>query len=330
MDIRNIRELKQTATQRLQTARDAKKIILIYAGIITVLSLVTTVICYWLDSQISQQGGLSNMGTRTLLSTVNTVLPIVSNLAILCLELGFIAATIRISRGLFTSAQTLRAGMPRFWAMIRAGLYMLATYFMACIGSFYLAAMIFVLTPLSREATAILEPVIASATGSTLVLEEAVVMQVADAMIPMFVLFAVLCAAAVIPMSYRYRMVNFVLLDKPHLGAMAAIRESRRMMYRNRFTLLKLDLSLWWYYVLAMIASAICYGDALLPMLGIALPFSPGVAYFLFYGLYLAVQFAIYWFFRNQVGVTYALAYEALKPKEENTGGVVLGNIFQT
>ena len=100
MDIHNIRQLKQTALKRLETARDADKIILIYAGIITALSLVTTVICYWLDGQIAQQGGLSNMGTRTLLSTLNTVIPMVSNFAILCLELGFLAATIRIGRGL--------------------------------------------------------------------------------------------------------------------------------------------------------------------------------------------------------------------------------------
>lgn len=329
MDIRNIRQLKQTAQARLDNARNADKIVLIYAGIITVLSLVVTAICYWLDSQISLQGGLSNMGKRTILSTLNLALPLISNFVIMCLELGFLAAMIRISRGLFTSEQTLRAGMSRFWAMIRAGLYMVANYCITGIGSFYLAAMIFVFTPLSKGATAILEPLVANIQNGTLVLENAVAMELAQAMIPMFILFGILYAAAVIPMMYQYRMVNYVLLDKPHMGAMAAIRASKLMMHRNRFALFKLDLSLWWYYGLALAVSLLCYGDMLLPLIGVTLPFSQDVSYFLFYGLYLAAQFALYWFFRNRVGVTYALAYEALKPKEEDSDGVVLGNIFQ-
>ena len=64
-------------------------------------------------------------------------------------------------------------------------------------------------------------------------------------------------------------------------------------------------------------------------MLGVELPVSDTVAFFAFYVLYLAVSFAILFFLRNRVEVTYALAYDAVKPKEEQSGGVVLGNIFQ-
>ena len=64
-------------------------------------------------------------------------------------------------------------------------------------------------------------------------------------------------------------------------------------------------------------------------MLGITLPWSADVSYFLFFALYLAAQFAIYYFLRNPVDVTYALAYDAIKPEEKQDGGVVLGNIFQ-
>ena len=58
------------------------------------------------------------------------------------------------------------------------------------------------------------------------------------------------------------------------------------------------------------------------------LPWSGDVSYFLFYGLYLAATLALVYFLRNRVDVTYALAYEALRPKEKETSGVVLGNIF--
>jgi hypothetical protein len=64
-------------------------------------------------------------------------------------------------------------------------------------------------------------------------------------------------------------------------------------------------------------------------MLGIALPVSEVVSFFGFYVLYLLTSFVILFYLRNRVEVTYALAYAAVKPKEESSGGVVLGNIFQ-
>lgn len=330
MDIRNIRELKNTAAQRLEAARDAKRIILIYACIITAASLLVTVICYCLSLKISQSGGLSNMGTRTFLSTLETVLPIVLNLAILCLELGFVAAMIRISRGLYTSPQTLRAGMPRFWAAVRCSLLLSMRYLAVVLGCFYLATMIYALTPLSNAAVEILMPYVSEMTtlDSSIVIDNATALQLADAMIPLLMIFGVLFLLAAIPMFYRYRMANYILMDNPRAGAFVALQESKKMMRGNGFALFKLDLSLWWYYVLGAAAAAVCYADLLLPLVGVALPFSSHVSYFLTYGVYLAAQFAIYWFFQNKVGVTYALAYEALRPKDENNGGVVLGNIF--
>ena len=101
------------------------------------------------------------------------------------------------------------------------------------------------------------------------------------------------------------------------------------MMRRNCLNLLKLDLHLWWFYLASMLASLVCYGDAILPMLGITLPFSDDFSFYLFYGLYWILQFAIFYFLRNGVEVSYALAYDSIRPREQAQGGVVLGNIFQ-
>ena len=91
----------------------------------------------------------------------------------------------------------------------------------------------------------------------------------------------------------------------------------------------KLDLSLWWYYLPVAAAMAVCYGDVLLPMLGVQLPLSETVASFGFYALYLLASFAVHYFLRNRAEVAYALAYDAVKPAESQESGVVLGNIFQ-
>ena len=331
MNIRNIRQLHETARQRLDQAQYKNKIILIYAAITVGLSALVTGASYLLGQQISKTGGLSNMGLRSVLSTVNTVLPVLQNLVLLCLELGFLNAMIRMSRGLYTSPQSLRAGMPRFWAAIRCTLLLSFRYILIGICSFYLAVTIFTMTPLSREAISILEPLMAQMTvmDTELVLEGAVVNQLVDSMVPAFVIWGLLLLVTLVPVYYRYRLANYILMDKPAYGALMALGESKVLMRKNCFAMFKVDLSLWWYYLLVGLSVVICYGDAVLALLGIALPWSDTVSYFLFYGLFLVAQFALYYFCGNRVGITYALAYEALKPKEEPSGGVVLGNIFQ-
>ena len=100
------------------------------------------------------------------------------------------------------------------------------------------------------------------------------------------------------------------------------------MMRGNRRNLVRLDLSLWWYYAAVFGATMVCYGDMILPSLGITFPWSETVSYFLFFLLYLALQLAVYYFLCNRVNVTYALAYDAVKPTEKKNNGVILGNIF--
>ena len=331
MSIRDIRELKSTAGRRLRRAQDQKKIALIFVGINILASLLVTVVNYCLGLEISQTGGLSNFGIRSVLSALQKVLPIVQMFALMCLELGYMAAMLRIGRGQYTSPQTLKAGMQRFWVMVRATLLQSLIYMALGVVCFYLSMQIFLVTPLSSGFMKTLLPLLSGTSEvdvAALLADEAVQLRLLADMAPMYILLVVLFCVAAVPVAYQYRMVNYVLLDKPGIGALAAMRESRAMMRRNRFALFRLDLSFWWYYGLTMVGMAVCYGDALLAMLGVQLPWSDTVSYFLFYGLYLLVVLASCYFLRNRVEVTYALAYDSIRPQEKNDG-VVLGNIFQ-
>ena len=329
MDIRNIRELKDTAARRVDQAADAKKIVLVYSLIGIVSGLLVTLITYCLDLQVDQMGGLGNMDTRSLLSTISAVLPIVLNMALMCLELGFLAVTIRISRGMYTSVQTLRAGMPRFWAMLRAEIMVYAIVFALGVGAFYLATAIFVMLPVSNAAIDLLTPIVSTVDPSAMVIDPALEAGLTEAMLPLLVIFGIVALVLVIPVTYRYRMTNYVLLHNPGAGAMMALRESKKMMRGNRLALLKIDLSLWWYYGLSLLSMAVCYGGEFLALFGIVLPMPEMASFFLFYILSLGILLVSNLLFRNKVGVVYALFFDAVRPKEENTGGVVLGNIFQ-
>lgn len=330
MDIRNTKELKAFAAQRVEQAQDGKRIVLIYSGLVLGLSVLVSLVNYVLGLQISQSGGLSNMGTRTVLSAVQAMLPVAQMAVVLCIDLGYVAAMLRIARGQYVSPQTLRLGFDRFWPLLRLTLIKGLIFFGIGFASVYAATFIYMLTPLSRSAVEILMPLLnqSSILDTGLLLDDATYLQLMSAMAPVMVIFGLIYCALAIPVVYQYRMSDYLLIDRPGQGAMAALRESRKMMRGNRFRLFRLDLSLWWYYAAMLGAMVVCYGDQLLPMLGITFPWSEEVSYFLFYALYLALQLAIYYFLRNRVEVTYALAYDALRPQEKPDNGVVLGNIF--
>lgn len=325
--------LKNTAKRRLHSAGETKKIVLIYTGILTAVSAATTVIQYVLSSGISQTGGLQNLGTRSVLSTVSTVLPLVQFLILTCLGLGFTAAMLRTARGQYTSPKTLKAGVERFWVLLRCTLLQGLIYAGIGIAGSYLASVIFMLSPLGDRAVDQLMPLLAESGESLVEIDaemEDAVMEALAPMIPAFLLiFLAVFLLMAIPMIYRYRMVDYLIIDRPGIGAFAALRESRRMMRGNRFRLFRLDLSFWWYYALSALAAVICYGDVLIEILGISLPLSADTAYFLFYGMYLAINFAVFYFFAARVECTYAAAYDSLTPKQSLQQGAVLGNIFQ-
>lgn len=332
MTLPSSRQLREDAGRQLSKAREPQKIVLIYTGILLGVSAFSTVAQYLLGSGISQTGGLRNLGLRSMLSTVSNILPIAQYVILLCLGLGFAAAALRIARGQFASPMTLKAGFERFWPLAKCtllqGLILLGIGF----GSFYLAMAIYMFSPFSEGFFTIITPLLADesilSTGIP-VLDEATSLALMDQMWPMFIIFGILFLALAIPVTYRYRLVNYLIIDRPGIGAFAALRTSNSLMKGNKRRFFRLDLGFWWYYVLLSLASVVCYGDLVLAMLGISLPMSSTVSYFLFYALFLAADFVIYWFNLNRVEVTYALAYDALIPKQSNpSGGVVLGNIF--
>ena len=330
MDICNTSEIKAAALRRLTDAGQAKRIAAIYAGVTLGLSALVTILGLVLEAMMSGATGLGGMGRRTILSSVQSMLPWVVGLITMCVELGYQAAMLRVARGQYASPQTLRLGFDRFWVLLRCILLEGVILFAIAFGGIYIATMLFMLTPFSGRVMEVLSPVLENVTllSPEMVLDEALYDQLMQAMIPAFVMCAIVVAAAAIPVLYRLRMARFVIIDKPGIGALAALRESRKMMKGNCLRLVKLDISLWPYYIGCVFASLLCYGDVLLPMMGVRFPWSDTVSYYLFFAPYLAVQFAVYYFLKNQAEVAYSIAYDSIRPKEPKTEGVALGSIF--
>jgi len=331
MNLRNLRQIRQFASERVQQSPSQKQIVLIYAALALGLTALVTVVSHVLGLMMDNFGGLSNLGKRNLLSSVQSMLPMVQSLLSMCLNVGYLAAILRIARGMYTSPQTLRLGFDRFWLLLRCGIFKGLIMSAVTFVSLYFGVVIYMLTPFSQRAVEIIAPLLdqMSMLNTELVIDDATYALLMEAMVPAFAICGILLLILGLPVFYNYRMTDYVIIDKPAAGALAVLRESKRMMRGNRLQLLKLDVSLWWYYLAGVAAMVLGYGDMLLPMLGLELPISETVAFFGFYVLYLAASFAIHIFLRNRVEVCYALAYDAVKPEEKQDSGVVLGNIFQ-
>lgn len=326
------RDLKNTAHEKLQNAKNQKEIILLYAAITLGLGLVILLLQLTLNQKISHTGGLSGMNSRNMLSALSNFLPLVSSLLTMCLGFGYMGGMLRISRGQYASRNALKTGFERFWPLLRLKLLLGAMLLGLGIGASYLASLIFMLSPFSDSFLDAIAPAVSGGsllTGGTITLDETALDVVTAASGPLIVIFLALILAFVVPMLYRFRMADYVLYDHPEVGAMYALRESRKMMQGSRWQLFRLDLSFWWYYLITVLAAVLAYGDVLLSLAGVSLPLDETVSYLLFYLLSVAATFAQLYFLRNPMEVTYALAYNRLKPKEEKQGGAVLGNIFQ-
>ncbi len=331
MNIRDRKELKRFASSRLEGNGAAKKIILIYTGLTLGLALLATAVNYVLNLEIGKTGGLSNMGTRAILDTIRQLLPLVQSVVTLCLDLGFCAAMLRTARGQFVSEKTLKLGFDRFWPLVRLSILRGLIFMAAAMGSVYLGTFVYLLTPLSDPAMAVLDPLMANVTtmDPAILLEGEVYGQLLTAMAPCFILCGLIALAVVVPLWYRYRLAGYVLIDNPGRGALMCLSQSRMLMQRNRVSLFKLDLSLAYYPLVLVLADLVAYGDLILGALGVDLGINETVVFFGFYILAMVFKAAAYYFLRNKVEVTYCLAYDSLLPKEPKDNAVVLGNIFQ-
>lgn len=331
MDIRDTKQLKQFAAERISQAQQQKKIVWIYGGSLTAMAVLVALIQFVLDVQIGKTGGLSSMGLRSILSTVKTLLPGIETAIGICLGVGYLACMLRVARGQYVSPKTLSLGFDRFWVLLRKTLLEWLIYLGAAIISMYVSLVFYMVTPLSRSLMEVVAPLVSqgSAMDPYAILSDAVIYdQIIRAMLPFFILFPVIFCLFAIPIAYRYRMADYVLIDHPEKGAIAVLRESRRMMRGNCLNLLRVDLSLWWYYGAVVLVTVMGYGDLLLPMIGVTFRWSDNTVYYLFFALYQLLQLGLCVWLRNRVETTYALSYDAIRPRETQNS-VVLGNIFQ-
>lgn len=324
MEILNAKEIRRKADLALRRGREPKKLIYAYGGITLAISLAVFLANLWLEKQISGTGGLGNMGSRAILLTAQQAIPVLSSIAAMCLNLGFLGGLMRISRGQYADHTDLKAGFRKLWALIRLDMIQMLLYIAIGFLAMQVGSLLFSFTPWAGPLMEEIYPIYASGTMEIPV-ERA--KELLEMMIPLLIVMGIVFVVILLPFLFRMRMALFFLLDDPRGRAMAAIRESNRIM-RGRFgQMLKIDLRLWMYYLAQVAVMVVLWGDMILAMLGIPFPVDPALFAGVLFVVSLALQFANQVFLRPAAEVTYLTAYDALREKPADNG-VVLGNIF--
>ncbi len=311
MDIRDRGALKAAAAQALaQTNCSPRKLALLHTGVAAAVTAVITVLNLFLSRGIADTGGLSGLGVRAILTTVQSVLMLLDSLLLPFWQVGFWRTCLSILRGEDTDAGSLLAGFHRFGPVLRLKLLQGLLYMAVAWLALQIATVIFLLTPLSAPMLETLQALDMSAPDTI------AAAALSDALMPAYLLALVIILLLAVPIFYRLRMADLTIVDDARIGALAAIRESGRKMRGNHLAVLKLDLSFWWFYALQLLSAAVGFGDVLLPLLGISLPISADGALVVCAVLQLGCQLFIAWLAQTQVQVTYAAAYDALQVQE--------------
>lgn len=312
---------KTEAAQALEDAScSPRKLMLLYMAVTSGLSLLTVVLNFIISEKIGQTGGLSGIGLRSTLEFVQSILSLVSTVVMPFLAVGLLQVMLHISRRKDAQPRDLLTGFRLFGPVLRtmllSGLLLMGAGFLGGYG----AMLLYSVSPFSAALQEALLPYVTetnvlsgmTAESYEAMLNDSAVMEAMTASMPWMLVGMV---AAMIPVYYRIRLMNYVLLDAPQQGAMNALRISRILMRKRGWELFKLDLSFWWFYALELLVTALCYGNMILPMFHVELGMSENTAYFLFYILGLVMQLGLYVWKKPYLMTTYARYYEAVVPK---------------
>lgn len=300
-------------------AYSPRKLVLIHSGLLAGVYLLALALQYGLSQASGGAGGLAGLGTQAMLETAQVVLTLAVQILSPFWEAGLVLAALMLFRRQNPGPRVLLSGFSRLGPVLRLLILEAIVYFAVVLVSAHVGSFFYMLSPASQPLTELTEQLMQAGSDAAMQeilqsLDQHALMSLLLGMLPYILIPALLL---MIPLSYRLRLAQFVVMDEPRVGALYALSQSMRLMRRRCKRLFLLDLRFWWFYALELVVLAVCYGDVLLPYLGVSLAMSPEAASLVFYAVGLALQLALHWWTKPQVMTAYAGFYNRLRPRQE-------------
>ena len=310
------RTLRQNAADSLARAEKPGRIILIHTAVTLLLSLLLSIADHLLNRQIGATGGLGGMGTRSILTTVQSLLRLAQVVLLPFWQVGYTYYVLKVAKAQPAGTSDLYEGFRRFGPVLRLKAFMVILMIPLSIVSAYAGIILFLATPWAAPMMQAMNTLITDAVDEETVIN-ALMPLVLDQIVPIMSLFCLCFLVGAFFLFFRFRFAELWLMDHPQGGALAALVNSHKMMKGNWKAMLRIDLGFWWFYLLELLVTALAFGDIALGMMGIEMTTDAFGSYLIFFGLYLCGQLALYWWKRNYVSATYAQTYLTLCPQEE-------------
>lgn len=308
--------LRACAGASLKQTYNPSRVILIHTGAVLLVSLLFTVADFLLNQQIDATGGLSGMGLRSVLTTIQSLLRLVQLIILPFWQIGYTYYTLNVARGQTAGLPDLLEGFRRWAPVLRLKALMLGMGFLLAMLCANVSSFLFMLTPWAAPVMTKMEALLSDGNITDEVLMENIVAISEDIMVPVLVLFGICFLAGFLFLFFRFRLAELWLMAHPDGGALAALRNSSILMRGNSKAMFKIDLHFWWFYLLELLVTVLCYGDVILDAVGIQMTTDAFGSYIVFFALYVWAQMSLYWWKRNEVCVTYAHAYLEFCPQE--------------
>lgn len=321
MAILNISDLRTRAAAESNRCRaENLRLVLVYCGVIALLSLGSSGLNLVLDSQIGQTGGLDGLGMRAVLQTIQEILYYVNFFFGPFWTAGFLYAMLRLARGGNPRLGDLTEGYRRFGRVLGHMAFEFLVIFGLLIAAVNLAAVLFSFSSWGARFEELMLPVLGDpnlitpegAVNIDLIPVEAMSL----ALMPMVVLTAVIFVPMYLYLALGFRMSMYLVMEQS-IGGTRAHFESMRLMRGHKWQILKLELRYWWYYALGLAAGALAYLDQILPLLGIELALDPQILYFVAMGAYCLANLALSLWKKCEVDAAHILAYDAIAYPEQ-------------
>lgn len=308
-------DARKQARERLRPRqKEVRRLVLLHTLISLGFLFLITCVDYLLSERIANLGGLSGLGTQSVLQTAQTLLRYAVQLLIPFWELGMIVTAIRFAREQSAEPDALLSPFRRFFPVLRMMLLRYLRYGIVLFLCIQLSSFLFVMTPLSQGLEETITPLMTAHNMQNPDLLLQLVMENLNIwdLVPLFAILVVLLLLLFVPLFYRFRMTDYLIMDAAYPKAFATLRASQLLMQGNCWALFRLDLKFWWYYALQLVGLLLSYSNLLLPLLGVSLPFSEDIAVFISLGLYCIFSLGLNVWARGYVETAYGIVYDSL------------------
>lgn len=306
----NIRALQARGAALAEANRaHTRPVVLLYCGVLALLTLGSSGLNLYLSDQIGTTGGLGGIGIRSLLETVQEILSYINIFFAPCWSAGFLAAMLTMVRGGTPRCTDLLAGFRRLFRVLGHIAFETLVTMALMTAAAYPAAMIFSVTPLGADFAELMTPAI-TASGAV-DLAAVPIEALTEAMVPMLLLTMVIFLPLYAFVLYGFRLSLYYIMER-EITVLQAYFLSSRLMKGRRWEMFRLDLSFWWYYALLALASAVGYLDVILGLMGISLPVDPMVLFFGTLVIYCVAVTALSLWKKCDVEAAYVLAFEQI------------------